>query len=40
MEKIHSIDTIKDLVNEKRIKMHIHNLRPFNYDPAVDRSVM
>jgi hypothetical protein len=33
MDKTHSIYTIEDLVNGKRITTHIHNLRPFNYDP-------
>ncbi len=33
MDKTHSIYTIEDLVNGKRITTHIHNLRPSNYDP-------
>jgi hypothetical protein len=33
MDKTHSIYTIEDLVCGKRITTHIHNLRPFNYDP-------
>jgi len=32
--KSHSIYVIEDLVNGKRTSTHIHNLRPFNYDPA------
>ena len=34
LEKSHSIYVIEDLVNGKRTSTHIHNLRPFNYDPA------
>jgi len=34
MEKTHSIYIIENLVNGKRTTTHIHNLRPFNYDPA------
>jgi hypothetical protein len=34
MEKTDSIYNIEDLVSGKRITTHIHNLRPFNYDPA------
>ena len=30
---MHPIYTIEDLVSGKRITTHIHNLRPFNYDP-------
>ena len=33
MDKMDSIYTIKDLVSGKRITTHIHNLRPFIYDP-------
>ena len=33
MDKTDSIYTIKDLVNDKRITTHIHNLRSFVYDP-------
>ena len=33
IEKTTSIYTIEDLVSSKRITTHIHNLRPFNYDP-------
>ena len=33
MEKVDSIYTIEDLVSGKRIVTHVHNLRPFNYDP-------
>ena len=33
MDKTHSIYTIEEMVNGKRITTHIHNLRPFNYDP-------
>jgi len=33
MDKTDSIYTIEDLVNGKRITTHIHNLRPFVYDP-------
>jgi len=33
IEKTTSIYTIEDLVSGKRITTHIHNLRPFNYDP-------
>jgi hypothetical protein len=33
IEKTTSICTIEDLVSGKRITTHIHNLRPFNYDP-------
>ena len=34
MEKTDSIYVIEDLVSGKRTTTHIHNLRPFNYDPA------
>ena len=34
MEKTDSIYVIEDLVSGKRTTAHIHNLRPFNYDPA------
>jgi hypothetical protein len=34
LEKSHSIYVLEDLVNGKRTSTHIHNLRPFNYDPA------
>jgi len=34
LEKSHSIYVIEDLVNGKITSTHIHNLRPFNYDPA------
>jgi hypothetical protein len=33
MDKTDSIYTIEDLVSGKRITTHIHNLRPFIYDP-------
>ena len=33
MDKTHFIYTIEEMVNGKRITTHIHNLRPFNYDP-------
>ena len=33
MDKTDSIYTIEDLVSGKRITIHIHNLRPFIYDP-------
>ena len=33
MDKTDSIYTIEDLVAGKRITTHIHNLRPFIYDP-------
>jgi len=33
MDKTDSIYIIEDLVSGKRITTHIHNLRPFNYDP-------
>jgi hypothetical protein len=33
MEKTDSIYIIEDLVSGKRITTHIHNLRPFIYDP-------
>ena len=33
MERANSIYTIEDLVSGKHITTHIHNLRPFNYDP-------
>jgi len=33
MDKTDSIYIIKDLVSGKRITTHIHNLRPFIYDP-------
>jgi hypothetical protein len=33
MEKLESIYTIEDLVSGKRITTHIHNLRPFLFDP-------
>ena len=39
MDKTHSIYTIEDLVNGKRITTHIYNLRPFNYDPERTRPV-
>jgi hypothetical protein len=32
MDKANSIHTIKDLLSDKRITTHIHNLRPFIYD--------
>ena len=34
IEKSTSIYTIENLVDGKRSTTHIHNLRPFNYDPA------
>jgi hypothetical protein len=34
VKKTQSIYIIEDLVNGKRTTPHIHNLRPFNYDPA------
>ena len=34
VEKTQFIYIIEDLVNGKRTTTHIHNLRPFNYDPA------
>ena len=34
MEKTDSIYVIEDLVSGKRTTIHIHNLRPFNYNPA------
>ena len=40
MDKTHSIYTIEDLVNGKRITTHIHNLRPFNYDPERTMSLV
>ena len=33
MDKTDSIYTIEELVSDKRITTHIHNLRPFIYDP-------
>jgi hypothetical protein len=33
MDKTDSIYIIEDLVSGKRITSHIHNLRPFIYDP-------
>ena len=33
MEKVDSIYKIEDLVSGKRIVTHVHNLRPFIYDP-------
>ena len=33
MDKTDSIYIIEDLVSGKRITTHIHNLRPFIYDP-------
>ena len=33
MDKTDSIYTIEDLVSGKRITTHIHNRRPFIYDP-------
>jgi hypothetical protein len=33
MDKSDSIYTIEDLVSGKRIITHIHNVRPFIYDP-------
>ncbi len=38
IEKTTSIYTIEDLVSGKRVTTHIHNLRPFNYDP--DRTLV
>ena len=35
MDKTDSINTIEDLVSGKRITTHIHNLRPFIYDPIL-----
>jgi hypothetical protein len=34
MEKTDSIYVMEDLVSGKCTTTHIHNLRPFNYDPA------
>jgi len=34
MERRESLYIIEDLINGKRIKTHLHNLRPFIYDPA------
>ena len=34
IEKTTSIYTIENMVDGKRSTTHIHNLRPFNYDPA------
>ena len=34
IERSTSIYTIENLVDGKRSTTHIHNLRPFNYDPA------
>ena len=39
MDKTDSIYTIEDLVSDKRITTHIHNLRPFIYDPIRNQSV-
>jgi len=33
LDKTDSIYTIEDLVSGKQITIHIHNLRPFIYDP-------
>ena len=33
MDKTDSIYIIEDLVSGKRLTTHIHNLRPFIYDP-------
>ena len=34
LDRMNSIYTIEDLVCGKRSSTHIHNLRPFNYDPV------
>jgi len=34
LHRANSIYTIEDLVSGKRSSTHIHNLRPFNYDPV------
>jgi hypothetical protein len=34
LDRTNSIYTIEDLVSGKRSSTHIHNLRPFNYDPV------
>ena len=34
LDRTNSIYTIEDLVSGKRSSIHIHNLRPFNYDPV------
>jgi hypothetical protein len=34
LNRTNSIYTIEDLVSGKRSSTHIHNLRPFNYDPV------
>ena len=34
LDRTYSIYTIEDLISGKRSSTHIHNLRPFNYDPA------
>ena len=39
MEKTDLIYVIEDLVGGKRTTTHIHNLRPFNYDPAYTSSL-
>jgi hypothetical protein len=33
LDRTNSIYTIEDLISGKRTTTHIHNLRPFNYDP-------
>jgi hypothetical protein len=33
MDKVDSVCIIEDLVSGKRIVKHIHNLRPFVFDP-------
>jgi hypothetical protein len=33
LDRTNSIYTIEDLISDKRTTTHIHNLRPFNYDP-------
>jgi hypothetical protein len=40
MEKTDSIYVIEDLVSGKRTTIHIHNLQPFNYDPAYTSSLI
>ena len=38
LDRTNSIYTIEDLVSDKRSSIHIHNLRPFHYDPVPTRT--
>ena len=39
MNRLNDIYSIQDLVSGKVIDTHVHQLRPFNYDPERTRSV-